>query len=213
MFRFLGPRRPPAAGAAGNGGSFPSYPPARATPREIALQRELDELRSQQAALARAEREAANNLANVQDALDALSTEIDKRARSARDPELRVRGERAIANVKSYLARRSDAGRIFTPATLTSLIRQFVGLERAEGWVRTFLDESAERTSSQRPPQAVQATAQGIVDAGSAARGQRDSIDIRTGRPRPLPSPIATLDPAAKDIIRAGRRARNQPDE
>jgi hypothetical protein len=105
MFKFLGPLRPPAAG---NGGSFPSYPPSRATPREIALQRELDELRAQQAALVREEREAAANVGRLQDSLDILAGEIDRRSRAVRDPELRQRGERMIANAKR-LVRRGDA--------------------------------------------------------------------------------------------------------
>jgi hypothetical protein len=205
-FRFFGPR--PTIGTNGTGSPPRSY--AGSTPRERELEAEVRALRAEQARLVRAEEEARNNLSTIQDSLDVLAGEIDRRAKAVRDPELRQRGERMIARAKRIVAERG--GRHITPAVVVDLVKAFVGLEKRSGWIKVFLEESAAK-SSRRPPEAVQASAQGIVDAGNAARGQRDSIDIRTGRPKPLPSSLASIDPTARDIVRAGRRARNQPND
>jgi hypothetical protein len=84
LFRFL---RSPAT----NGGVAPSRPIMRGASREAELQRELDVLYAERAALARQERAAALNLCRLQDSLDALSNEITRRARTTRDVDLQTR--------------------------------------------------------------------------------------------------------------------------
>jgi hypothetical protein len=210
-FRFLGPRGPSIGGTT-NGGTPPRSYTGGPTAREIALENEVRTLRAEQARLVEREREAANNLANIHDSLDVLAGEIDRRGKATRDYELRENGGRLIARAKRIASDRG--GRNIQPATLVSLIKAMVGLERPTGWIKVFLDEAAERTSSpRRQPQPVTLAAQEVIDAGAAARGERDSIDIRTGRPRPLSSPLTGLDPVAREIVRLGRRARNEPDE
>jgi hypothetical protein len=200
VFRFLGSRRPSVDGNSGLSQSYPSLM-GRATPREIALQAELDVLRAQQAALARKEREAAANLADLQDGLDRLAGEIDRRAKATRDHELRERGEKMIAKAKR-LVRDGVAGRI--PATtLMTMVRVFLGMERPErgSWLEAFMEESAAK-SSQRPSSthaAIQMSAAEIVAAGERARA---------GAPTPRPT-----DPVAREIVRAGRIARNEKPE
>jgi hypothetical protein len=59
-------------------------------------------------------------------------------------------------------------------------------------------------------PALVRADPQMIIDAGKRAAGRNTSTDVRTGEPRPLPSPLAKLDPVARGVIRQGRRAKNE---
>jgi hypothetical protein len=157
VFRFL--NRAPFNGA----GAAPSPRPiARgASSREAALQREVDALRAQQAALARQERTAAANLARMQDSLDALSNEIDRRAKTTRDVELQTRGERMIAGVKAFFAKQDGCD--IKPATVTAAIKIALGLERP-----LF---AAVPPSPAAAAESHRASAQQIVDAGNPARG------------------------------------------
>jgi hypothetical protein len=194
LFRFL---RSPAT----NGGVAPSRPIMRGASREAELQRELDVLYAERAALARQERAAALNLCRLQDSLDALSNEITRRARTTRDVDLQTRAERMTAGVRAFFAKQDGCD--IKPATVTAAIKIALGLERP-----LF---AAVPPSPAAAAESHRASAQQIVDAGNAARGSTVSTDVRTGQPRPLPSPLATLDPVAASIVRAGRRARNEP--
>jgi hypothetical protein len=200
VFRFLGPRfGQPSNGA----GAAPARPILRGSPspREAALERELAALRAQQAALVSQERTAAANLDRMRDSLDVLAGEIDKRARAARDPDLRARSERMITDVKAYLARQDGCD--IRPATVATAIRIALGLERPPIGAVVGAPSAA-------PSAAPEATAQGIVDAGAKLRGDSTSTDVRTGQPRPLPSPLAKLDPVARGIVRQGRLAKGE---
>jgi hypothetical protein len=86
--------------------------------------------------------------------------------------------------------------------------RCFLGLERPDrgSWLEAFLEESG-AAKSQRPPQ-VSLSAQQVIDAGTAARGESMSVDVRTGRPKPLPSPVAGLDPGAQTSNHRRQRRR-----
>jgi hypothetical protein len=180
VFRFLGPRGPSIGGTT-NGGSPPQRHPLGPTARERQLENELRVLRSERDALVRAEEEARSNLGAIQD--DALASEIDRRSRATRDREMAQRGERMIARAKRIVAERG--GRNITPAVIVDLVRAFTGLEKPTGWIAEFMAESAERSSSQRSPEMVTATAQMVLDSAAKARGDRNSIDLRTGRPKP----------------------------
>jgi hypothetical protein len=122
-FRFFGPRP-----TIGTSGSPPRSYAGGPTAREIALENEVRALRAEQARLVEREREAANNLANIHDSLDALAGEIDRRGKATRDYELRERGEKLIARARGIA--RERGGRNILPATLTSLVKAFLGLER-----------------------------------------------------------------------------------
>jgi hypothetical protein len=200
VFRFL--NRAPFNGA----GAAPSPRPVMrgSSPRETQLQRELDALRAEQAALARQERAAAANLADMQDALDVLAGEIDVLARRTRDPALRENGAAMITNVKAWASREGGVGRN-TARAVTQAIKIALGVERSP-WA------GPAPAAAPAQPVAV-ADPQSIVDAGAKLRGDSMSTDVRTGQPRPLPSPLAKIDPAAAGIVRAGNRARNEPDE
>jgi hypothetical protein len=171
VFRFPRYRSSPAT----NGGVVPSRPLVRgSSAREAELQRELDTLLAERAALVRQERAAAQNLARMQDSLDVLAGEIDRRARTTRDHDLRDRAERMIARVKSYLSKQDGCD--IKPATVTSAIKVALGLE-----------PSPHRFASPLAPQVVaspapQATAQAIIDSGARARGDREAPDVVTGR-------------------------------
>jgi hypothetical protein len=72
------------------------------------------------------------------------------------------------------------------------------------------MEESAAKSSRRPPPQAIQATAQMVLDSGAAARGEKNTVDAVTGRPRPLPSPLASLDPTARRIVEIDRWRRGE---
>jgi hypothetical protein len=173
--------------------------------REAELQRELDALYAERAALARQERTAAQNLVRMQDTLDALSNEITRRAKSSRDHDLQTRAEQMIAGVRAFFAKQDGCD--IKPSTVTAAIKIGLGLERS-------LWTAALPAAASAQPAAVRATAQDIVDAGAKLRGDNMSTDVRTGQPRPLPSPLATLDPVARGIVRQGRLAKGEkPDD
>jgi hypothetical protein len=185
VFRFLRP-------IGSTNGVTPSRPLTRgSSPREAALQRELDALLAERAALARQERAAAQNLARMQDTLDVLAGEIDRKAKATRDPDLRDRGHRMVATVKEFWARQDDCSKTM-PATVVGVIRNVLGM-----------DPWPEHLASLRAPQTAVApidpvrTAADIVTAGKRARAE-------------IP-PATPSDPTAAAIVRAGRRARNEP--
>jgi hypothetical protein len=202
-FRFFGPRVPPIGS---NGGSPPrSY--AGPTARERELEAEVRALRAGQAQLVRAEEEARTNLGAIQDSLDVLAGEIDKRARAVRDPALAEHGAKVIGRVRRYIAQRG--ARNLSPSTLATMIRCFIGLERPErgSWIESFMEESAAKASP-RSPQAVQASAQQIVDAGARARNERSAPDVRTGVVRKLRSDLPPVGSTARDMINIDRKRR-----
>jgi hypothetical protein len=190
-----------------NGGAVaPSRPVMRGVnTREAQLQRELDALLAERGVLARAEAEERQNLARLQDRLDILAGEIDALARRTRDPALRENGAAMVARVKAA-AQTNGAGR--NAQIVVDTIKYALGIGPLP-W--------AGPTPPVAPPgqpAAVRATAQEIVDAGAKVRGDQTSTDVRTGEPRPLPSPVARLDPVARGIIRQGRIAKNEkPDD
>jgi hypothetical protein len=187
--------------ARGNG-SFSPFTPRASDPssREVELQAELDRLYRERAALVRAEAEGRQNLARLQDQLDILANEIDRRAKASRERDLAERGAATIANVRAWASRQDGVGRN-TPRAVTKAIMYALGLERPPPGFAAVPPSSAT---------AHQATAQDIVDAGNRARGSSTSVDVRTGAPKPLPSPITKLDPVARGIIRQGRLAKNE---
>jgi hypothetical protein len=201
--RFLGPR--PALGPSRNGSDnaspFPSRPSfAGPSPRELALERELAGLRREQAALVREERQERENLERLQDELDNLANEIDKKARASRDRDLAERGAAVISRVRAA-AQTNGASR--DTQTIVRLIKYVLGIGPLP-W--------AGPTPLAAPPAQPAAVAdpQSIVDAGAKLRGDSMSTDVRTGKPRPLPSPVAKLDPVARGIIQQGRLAKNE---
>jgi hypothetical protein len=188
MFRFPRYRSSPATN-----GVVPSRPLARgSSEREGALQRELDALLAERAALVRQERAAAQNLARMQDSLDVLAGEIDRRAKQTRDPDLGDRGHRMVATVKEFWARQDDCGKSM-PATVVSVIKNVLGLEP---WPQQFASLRAPSPAS-APIDPIR-TAADIVTAGKKARAEIQ--------------PATPSDPTAAGIVRAGRRARNEPD-
>jgi hypothetical protein len=209
VFRFLDPRyRRPGAGPSTNGGGASSRPFARGPEaREAALQRELDALLAERAALARQERAAAQNLARMQDALDVLAGEIDRRARASRDHDLLDRGERMVSAVKDFWAKQDDCSKS-TPATVVGVIKNVLGLEP---WPEHLASLRAPQATASAAPQ--RAKAQDIIDAGARARGERVAPDVTTGVVRKLRSELPPVGSAARAVIDAGRRARGEPDE
>jgi hypothetical protein len=187
-----------------NGGAVvPSRPIMRGASRETELQAELDRLYRERAVLAREEAEGRQNLARLQDRLDILSGEIDALARRTRDPELRERGARMIAGVK---ANASQYGASRDPRNIVRVIKYALGLESSP-WA------GAAPAAPPAQPAAV-ADPQAIVDAGAKLRGDNMSVDIHTGQPRSLVSPLTKLDPTARGIVRQGRLAKNEkPDD
>jgi hypothetical protein len=202
VFRFL--NRSPFNGA----GAAPSRPVMRGSsppsPRELALERELAALRREQAILVRAEAAERANLTALEDRLDTLANEIDTVARRTRNPALRENGVAMVARVKAT-AQTNGAGR--NTQIVVDTIKYALGLAPSP-WAGAVPPAA---TSAQ--PAAVRADPQAIIDAGAKLRGDNTSTDVRTGQPRPLPSPLTKLDPTAASIVRAGRRARNEPDE
>jgi hypothetical protein len=185
----------------GNGSSSPFTPRASdPSPRELALEGELAALRREQASLVRAEAAERANLTALQDRLDTLANEIDTVARRTRDPELRERGARMIAGVR---ANASQYGASRDTRTIMRVIKYALGIEPSP-----WAGPAPAATPAQ--PTAVRADPQAIVDAGAKLRGDNMSVDIGTGQPRPLPSPMAKLDPVARGIIRQGRIAKNE---
>jgi hypothetical protein len=70
----------------------------------------------------------------------------------------------------------------------------------------SFMEESAAKSS--RPPQAVQASAQQIVDAGARARNERSAPDVRTGVARKLRSDLPPVGSTAREMINIDRKRR-----
>jgi hypothetical protein len=187
----------------GNGSSSPFTPRASdPSTRELALEAELAALRRDQAVLVRAERRERENLARLQDELDILANEIDKKAKASRDRNLAACGAATIANVKAWASKQDGVGHNTARAAIKG-IKVALGIERSP-W-----SGPAPAAASAQP--AAVADPQSIVDAGAKLRGDSMSTDVRTGAPRPLPSPLAKLDPVARGIIRQGRAARNEP--
>jgi hypothetical protein len=202
--RPLGPR--PALGPSRNGSGdsaspFSSRPSAGPSPRELSLERELATLRAQQAALVRAEAEERANLTALEDRLDTLANEIDTVARRARNPALRENGAAMISRVKAA-AQTNGAG--CNTQIVVDTIKYALGIGPSP-WAGP-----APPAAPSAQPAAVRADPQAIVDAGAKLRGDSMSTDVRTGQPRPLPSPVATLDPVARGIVRQGRLAKNE---
>jgi hypothetical protein len=206
VFRFLNRSPFNSAGAA------PSPRPAMrgASPRasdpsarELALEAELAALRREQAVLVREEAKERANLTALEDKLDTLANEIDSVARRTRNPALRENGVAMVARVKAA-AQTNGAGR--NTQIIVDTIKYALGIGPSP-WT------GAAPPAASAQPAAVRATAQEIIDSGNRAAGRNTSTDVRTGEPKPLPSPLTRIDPAAAGIVRAGRRARNEPDE
>jgi hypothetical protein len=159
--------------------------------RETELQAELDRLYAERATLARAEAAERANLVRLQDRLDILSNEIDKKAKASRDRDLAERGAAMIARVKAA-AQANGAGR--NAQVVVDTIRYALGIGPSP-W-------TGAAPAAVRPPAAVvpidpTRLAADIVTAGRKARAELP------------PSPPA--DPTAAGIVRAGQRARNEP--
>jgi hypothetical protein len=209
VFRFLDPRyRRPDAGPSTNGGCGPF---ARGlNTREAALQRELDALLAERAAIARQEREGAKNLARMQDALDVLAGEIDRRARATRDRDLRERGERMVSAVKDFWAKQDDCNKDM-PATVTGLIKNVLGLEPWPQQLASLRAPQAAASTAAASTASHQAAAQGIIDAGARARGERAAPDVVTGAIRKLRSDLPAVGSAARVMINIDRKRRGLP--
>jgi hypothetical protein len=182
-----------------------SFTPRASDPssREAELQAELDRLYAERATLARAEAAERANLVRLQDRLDILSNEIDALARRTRNPQLRENGAAMIARVK-VAAQANGAGR--NAQVVVDTIKYALGIGPSP-WTGAAPPAAS-------APAAVRADPQAIVDAGAKLRGDSMSTDVRTGQPRPLPSPLATLDPIARGIVRQGRLAKGEkPDD
>jgi hypothetical protein len=204
-FRFLDRYR--SSPFTNGAGAAPSPRPVirgSSSPRELFLERELAALRAEQAALARQERAAAANLADMQDSLDILAGEIDKRARAARDPDLRDRGQRMVATVKEFWSRQDDCAKTM-PATVVSVMKHALGLEPLP---HRF---AAPPAAAAAQPAAVRATAQGIIDSGAVARNEREAPDVATGVVRKLRSDLPPVGSTARAMINADRKRRGLP--
>jgi hypothetical protein len=215
VFDFFGSRyRPGAPSTNGGGGPSSRFAPGP-NAREAALQRELDSLLAERAALSRRERDAAKNLARMQDALDVLAGEIDRRAMASRDSDLRERGEKTIAAVKDFWNRQDDCSKTM-PETVTDLIKNVLGLEP---WPKHLAGlrapQAAASTAAARTAAAstasLQAAAQAIVDAGARARGERVAPDVATGIVRRLRSELPPVGSTARAMIDADRKRRGMP--
>jgi hypothetical protein len=194
VFRFLRPNLESMNGVT------PSRPITRgASPREAELQRELDALLAERAALVRQERSAAANLARMQDTLDVLAGEIDKRAKAARDPDLRDRGQRMVTTVKEFWARQDDCGTT-TPSTVVAVIKP---LPHQFAW--------PSRVPPAAPSAAHQASVQEVIDAGARARNEREAPDVTTGVVRKLRSDLPPVGTTARQMINIDRKRRGLP--
>jgi hypothetical protein len=165
-------------------------------------------LLAERAALARREREGAKNLARMQDALDVLAGEIDRRARATRDHDLRDRGERMIATVRNFWDRQDDCSKSM-PATVLGLEpwpKHLASLRAPQAAASTAAACTAEAFTA-----SYQAAAQAIVDAGARARGERVAPDVATGMVRRLRSELPPVGSTARAMIDADRKRRGIP--
>jgi hypothetical protein len=181
-------------GFTNGGGVVPSRPIMRgANSREAELQAELDRLYRERAVLARAEAEGRQNLARLQDQLDILANEIDRKAKASRDRGLAERGAAVISNVRAWADKQDGVG----PDTARAAIQ---GIKIALG-----VEPSPWTGPAPRAPQGavvpidpVKRAAE-IVAAGRKARGET--------------LPEKPSDPIAAGIVAAGKRARNEPSD
>jgi hypothetical protein len=193
-FRFLDRYRGP--GFTNGGAVVPSRPLARgASSREAELQAELDRLYAERATLARTEAAERANLVRLQDRLDILSNEIDKKAKASRDRDLAERGAAMISRVKAA-AQANGAGH--NAQIVVDTIRYALGIGPSP-W------------TGAAPPAATSAQPAAVVPIDPARRAAEIVAAGRKARGETPPSPPS--DPTAAGIVRAGRRARNEPDE
>jgi hypothetical protein len=196
VFRFLDRYRPFTNG----GAVVPSRPIMRGSsprasgpsPRELALERELAALRREQAVLVREEAAKRANLIALEDRLDALANEIDTVARRTRDPALRENGAAMISRVKAA-AQTNGAGR--NTQIIVDTIKYALGIGPSP-WTGAAPPATSAQPAAVVPIDPAKRAAE-IVAAGRKARAET---------PPEMPS-----DPTAAGIVRAGKRARNEP--
>jgi hypothetical protein len=171
----------------------PSRPLARGpNTREAELRAELDALYAEQARVARVEAEERQNLARLQDRLDILAGEIDKKAKASRDRDLAERGAAMVARVKAA-AQTNGAGR--NTQIIVDTIKYALGIGPSP-WTGAAPPATSAQPAAVVPIDPAKRAAE-IVAAGRKARAET---------PPEMPS-----DPTAAGIVRAGKRARNEP--